>query len=386
MRRNLPRRLALAAAAFLSAFARAADAPALPDGLYAEFSTPHGAIVAELFPDRTPLCVTSFVGLAEGTLAARDGHPFFTGLKWYRVVPDFVIQSGNPGLADTGDTPIPYSFPDEFVPGLHHDSAGVLSMANAGPDTNGCEFFLTLRDTTRLNYLHSVFGRVVRGRELLAQIKPDEPFTIKILRLGPTAKAFRADQSAFDALVAKTKKYSALPAAKPTPGPDAPFDDPDKLLPADPPRAKNFNFKLANFERATGIKVYARTFAKFLPAKPAQRPGSLAAALARDLDLSSDGILAVYYADVDKWGLWIGDRYVNRFMGRPGTVADFTKDGSFHDAKQALLAAAKAQSLVYAAEAEKAATPNQPVTPSQKIKYQVDAVLDALILKFEPRR
>lgn len=352
----------------------------LPDGLYAEFTTPHGAITAELFYRRVPLTVTSFVGLAEGSLAAKSRTPFYTGLKWYRVVPGFVIQSGNPGLADTGDTPIPYAFPDEFVPGLRHDSAGVLSMANAGPDTNGCEFFLTLADTTRLNYLHAVFGRVVRGGELLAQIRPDEPFTIKILRVGAAAQAFRADAAAFDALQVRAKKYTF--AAEP--GPTAHFDDPDHLQPAEPPRAKNFNFKLANFERTTGIRIFARVFARYTPETPAQRPGNFAGTLARRLSLGPDAALAVYFADTRQWGLWIGDALVPRFMRRPGTVAEFMKDGQLHQAKQALLAAAQLQADHYTAEAEQAATPGKPVTPAQKTKYAVDAVLDALILKLEP--
>src|SRR3972149_4963084 len=110
--------------------------------------TPHSVFVTALFYEKTPLTVTSFVGLAEGTLAPRDGKPFYTGLTWYRIVPGFVIQSGNPGLKDTGDDSIPHKFPDKFTPGLHHGEMGVLSMANAGPDTNGCEFFLTLGECT----------------------------------------------------------------------------------------------------------------------------------------------------------------------------------------------------------------------------------------------
>ena len=96
-------------------------------------------------------------------------------------------------------------------------------------------------------------------------------------------------------------------------------------------------------------------------------------------------MLAVYFADTDKWGLWIGDRLVNQFMGRAGNVAEFTKSGAFHEAKQTFLAAAKAQAEIYTAEAIKAAKPDKPVTPAQKKKYAVDAVLDALILKLEPK-
>jgi cyclophilin family peptidyl-prolyl cis-trans isomerase len=144
-------RIVLVWFSFLAA-SLAGDAP-LPEGLYAEFVMARGSVIAELHYRQAPLTVTSFVGLAEGSLAPREGHPFFTGIKWYRVVPNFVIQSGDPTFAPGKDDDAghPYSFPDEFAPGLGHDAAGVLSMANAGPDTNSSEFFITLRDTRRLN-------------------------------------------------------------------------------------------------------------------------------------------------------------------------------------------------------------------------------------------
>ncbi len=125
--------LLLAAAAL-----RAANSAPLPDGLYAEFTTPRGTVTVELFYTKAPLMCANFTGLAEGTLAPKDGKPFYTGLTWYRVAPGFVIQSGNPGLKDTDDEkdPIPHRFPDEFIPGLRHDGVGILSMANGGPDTN----------------------------------------------------------------------------------------------------------------------------------------------------------------------------------------------------------------------------------------------------------
>jgi len=362
---------------------RAAE-PDLPDGLYAEFVTPRGPIVCELYYQRVPLVVTSFVGLAEGTLAQRNGKPFYTGLRWYRVVPNFVVQSGDPTFAPDkkdDDAGHPYAFPDEFAPGLHHDAAGVLSMANAGPDTNSSEFFITLRDTQRLNYLHSVFGRVIRGLDTLKQIQPDEPIrAIRIRRIGAAAQAFNADRAAYDGRLKQAKKYTA----EAEPGPAAHFDDPDHLLPAEPPRAKNFNYKLANFERATGIKIYARVLARFAPDKPDQKPGSYAGGLAKKLGIAYDGVLAVYFADRDAWALWIGDKFVSTFVGRAGTVETFMQDGSFHHAKEAFLADAKNQCAIYIREAEQMA-PDKPVTPAQKIKYAADAVLDALIFKFEPK-
>ena len=118
-------------------------------------------ITARLFDHEAPLTVTNFVGLAEGTLGPHPGKPFYDGLTFHRVVPGFVIQGGDP--LGTGDGDAGYAFPDECSPQLRHDSAGVLSMANSGPDTNGCQFFITLEAQNQLNYLHSVFSNVVIG-------------------------------------------------------------------------------------------------------------------------------------------------------------------------------------------------------------------------------
>jgi cyclophilin family peptidyl-prolyl cis-trans isomerase len=351
----------------------------LPEGLYAEFVTPRGTVLAELFYRQVPLTVASFTGLAEGTLGPKKGAPFFNGLKFHRVVPNFVVQGGDP--SGTGEGGPGYSFADEFVPGLRHDDAGVLSMANDGPDTNGSQFFLTLREVNRLNYLHSVFGRVIRGREILPLIRQNDVITaVHIRRVGAGAAAFRADQAAFDALAARAKKY----AAAPLPGPDANFDDVDKLLPTDPPRALAFQRKLANFERATGRKIYARLCARFVPETPNQRPGSLAGAMAKKIGLPPASVLAVYFADTGQWGLWIGDDYLPQFAGRPGTLAELMQHGALHQAKQDFLAAAKARADLATADFAQSAPPDKPLTAGQKIKFQVDAVLDALIFKFEP--
>jgi hypothetical protein len=184
---------------------------------------------------------------------------------------------------------------------------------------------------------------VVRGIELLDKIQPNEAITaVKILRIGKAATDFRADQGAFDALLAKGRKYTGE---------------------TEPPRARGFTFKLANFERATGVKLYGRVAAKFVPSVPGQKPGEVAESLARSLGIAQEGVLAIYFADIDTWGLWIGDSQRKHFTG-----------SALEDAKQAL----------YTAEATKAATPDKPVTAAQKIKYSVDAVLDALILKLEP--
>lgn len=351
-----------------------------PDGLYAEFTTPHGAFVAELYFQKTPMTVSSFVGRAEGWLTPRGGQPFFSGLKWYRVVPNFVLQSGDPVRSAASDPSKlteadeaaghPFAFPDEIAPGLHHATAGFLSMANGGPDTNSSEFFITLRDTHRLNYLHSVFGRVVRGAELLPRVKADEPFAIKIHRLGAAAEKFDASAAAFQARVAAAKPY----AAAKEPGATAHFDDPDKILPQDIPRAKNFNFKLANFERFTGRKVYARVFGKFAPAHDGQKPGDLHRELARQLGVERDGVLVSYFADLDRWMIWIGQPLLDAFPGDPAL--------KLHERKEAFFAGAKERGAAFAAQA---IAEGRTVSDAQRLKLVVDEVIDALIFAYEPK-
>ncbi|MFI5335555.1 MAG: peptidylprolyl isomerase [Opitutales bacterium] len=391
LRRFVPAAGLLLSAGLLWA-APATEAP-LPDGLYAEFSTPRGVFTARLDYQRVPMTVASFVGRAEGTIAPRNGKPFFTGLRWYRVVPNFVIQSGDPlnpggGIQDRKPpTPEedaaghPLPFPDEISPGLHHDAAGVLSMANGGPDTNSSEFFVTLRDTNRLNYLHSVFGRVVRGLGVLPQIRQDDAFTIRILRVGSGAQAFAATEPAFLARVAAAKKY----AFAPEPGPAAHFDDPDKLLPQEVPRAKNFNFKLANFERFTGFRLCARVCAKSPTDAEDAQPGAYMRALAEKLGTARHGVLAVYFADEKDWRVWFGDEAVATFLGRTPTATDLAPDGPLHRAKTAFIAAAVALGDADFAAQQKAAPADQPPPPAQHLKLQMDAILDGLISIYEPK-
>lgn len=373
----------LAGAALLPAMEKMAD------GVYAEFTTPRGAFVVELNYREAPMTVASFVGLAEGTIAPRDGKPFFTGLKWYRVVPGFVLQSGNPKAPEEGDPG--YTFPDEFVPGLRHTTAGVLSMANAGPDTNSCEFFLTLGDCTRLNYLHSVFGHVFTGLEVLPKIQANDAISIKILRVGEAGRAFKADDATFQALRKKAKPYAspadapAAALAKAGPGPAAFFDDPANLLPVDPPRAKNFNFKLANYERVTGRKIIARLFAQTPPAAEDQVPGAYMHALAEKLGVARTGVLVAYFAP-DDWRVWFGDELTAAFLGRPVTPADLRPEAALHVAKEALITAALAKGDAAFAAQQKAAPADKPVAPAQHLKLQVDALLDALLLRLEPAR
>ncbi len=372
--------------------AAATDSP-LPDGLYAEFTTPRGVFTARLDYERVPMTVNSFVGRAEGTITPRNGKPFYTGLRWYRVVPDFVIQSGDPtnpgeGTPDrkppakaNGLASHPLPFPDEMVPGLHHDSAGVLSMANAGPDTNSTEFFITLRETNRLNYLHSIFGRVVRGLEALSRIRQNDPFTIRIIRLGQAARAFAADELAFNERVAAAKPY----AFAYEPNAATHFHDPNKLLPQEWTRELNFNFKLANFERFTGRRICARIFAKSPSAAEDAKPGAYMSTLAAKLGIGRTGVLVVYFADEKDWRIWFADDAVAVILGRAPTAADLAPEGPLHQAKMAFIDAAVAAGDAEFAAQQKAAPANLPPTPAQRLKLQMDAVLDRLIVLCEPK-
>jgi cyclophilin family peptidyl-prolyl cis-trans isomerase len=365
--------------AFASGLARAAIPAPLNDGLYAHIGTPQGSITCELFYQKTPLTVASFVGLAEGKLGPAPRKPYFDGVTFHRVVPDFVVQGGDPTAS--GDGGPGYSFPDEFVPGLRHDAAGVLSMANDGPDTNGSQFFLTLRETNRLNYLHSVFGRVVRGLEVLPRIKQGDTMTVKIERVGAAAQAYRADEAAFNALKAKAKKYDGATE----PGPTAHFDDPAKLLPTEPPRAKNFNFKLANLERATGLRIVARMSPKSPSDAEDAQPGAYMRALAAKLGVAQRGVLVAYFGDDDSWRVWIGDELTPRFVGRPGTAKEFTDNGAMHEVKEAFLKNARTTGDADFARQQRTSPPDKQPPPAQKVKLHLDALLDGLIFKLEPK-
>jgi len=382
---------ALAAGLALAASLSATEK--LADGLYAEFTTPRGSFVAELYYRKAPLMCANFTGLAEGTLAPKDGKPFYTGLTFYRVVPGFVIQSGNPGLKDTDDDKVahPHRFPDEFVPGLRHDGPGILSMANAGPDTNSCEFFVTLAATQRLNYLHSVFGRVIRGLEVLPQIRQDDPVSIRILRVGTDARAFKNDAATFQALAAVAKPYvsradsPAEALAKAEPGPASHFDDPDHLLPQDVPRAKNFNFKLANFERVTGVRIVGRFFAKEPPAEEDKVPGAYMKALAEKVGTAQHGAVAAYFAAEDDWRIWFSEEAAAHFLGHPATPSDLVSEGPLHQVKTAFMDAAVAEGNAAFERQKQSSPPDKQPPPAQRLKLQTDAMLDGLILKLEPK-
>lgn len=172
----------------------------LGDGLFARIKTTRGEIVVRLEYAKTPLTVCNFVGLAEGTLSATGGKPFYDGVVFHRVIADFMIQGGDP--TGTGSGGPGYQFPDEIDPSLIHDGPGVLSMANAGPGTNGSQFFITHKATPWLNGKHTVFGHVVEGFDVVNAIRQGDAIeSVSIVRNGSAVRAYKADQETFDSLL-----------------------------------------------------------------------------------------------------------------------------------------------------------------------------------------
>ena len=156
----------------------------------AVFDTSLGVFEVELYAKECPETVWNFINLAEGRQETEKGENFYDGLIFHRVIEGFMIQGGCPtgtGMGGPG-----YQFRDEFHPSLRHDSEGVLSMANAGPGTNGSQFFITLDPTPHLDDRHSVFGKVINGMEVVKTIgtvktatgdKPLEPVVIKTVTI-----------------------------------------------------------------------------------------------------------------------------------------------------------------------------------------------------------
>ena len=197
------------AAVFVVGFGSLSWAEPTDDGLYARFETSKGRFFCRLEYTLVPRTVANFVGLAEGTKSFIDysqakitRRAFFDGLLFHRVVTNFVIQGGS--LTGRGTDDPGYRFKDEFHPSLNHNRAGVLSMANSGTNSNGSQFFITLRPTSNLDNKHSVFGEVVEGLDIVQEIggvpvdgnsRPITPVymsSVMIMRIGSGAAAFEA--------------------------------------------------------------------------------------------------------------------------------------------------------------------------------------------------
>lgn len=164
------------------------------NGLFATISTSKGEIKIELEFEKTPGTVGNFVGLSLGLISNSIkplGEAYYNGLKFHRVINDFMIQAGCPLGTGTGDPG--YKFDDEFHNELKHDRPGVISMANAGPSTNGSQFFITHLETPWLDNKHTVFGNVIDGMDVVNSISQnDEIISVKINAVGDKAKAFDA--------------------------------------------------------------------------------------------------------------------------------------------------------------------------------------------------
>ena len=167
----------------------------LSDGLYADIETSKGNIVLQLYYEQVPTTVSNFVALAEGNHPIVDeqhsGKPYYNGLKFHRVIENFMIQGGDP--TGTGSGGPGYQFDDEFSSDLTHDGPGILSMANSGPGTNGSQFFITHVETPWLDGKHTIFGKVSSGLNILDSVEQEDIIkNINIVRVGEDANNFDA--------------------------------------------------------------------------------------------------------------------------------------------------------------------------------------------------
>ena len=196
------------------------------DGLYAKMNTSKGAILLALEFEKTPGTVGNFVALAEGNMensAKPQGTPYYDGLKFHRVIDNFMIQGGCPQGTGTGNPG--YKFEDEFHPDLKHSVPGILSMANAGPGTNGSQFFITHIATDWLDGKHTVFGHVVEGQDVVNAIAQDDIIEkLEIIKVGSKAEkfnaieAFRTFEGAREEREAKAKELAEKELAAVTKG------------------------------------------------------------------------------------------------------------------------------------------------------------------------
>jgi len=186
----------------------------LKDGLYAVLHTSKGEITLFLESEKAPMTTANFVGLAEGTLNVNDeGKPFYNNLTFHRVIENFMIQGGCPKGNGTGGPG--YTFPDEFDDSLKHTSPGVFSMANAGPGTNGSQFFITHVATPWLDGKHSVFGHVVEGQDVVNSItQGDKLNRVEVVRVGKDAEAFEVTREIFTQYVLAAEEKNKKREAK----------------------------------------------------------------------------------------------------------------------------------------------------------------------------
>ena len=185
------------------------------NGIYAKFTTSKGEILVQLEHEKTPGTVGNFVALSEGNLenaVKEQGTPYYDGLKFHRVIPDFMVQGGCPQGSGTGNPG--YKFDDEFHSELKHDAPGKLAMANSGPATNGSQFYITHVPTPWLDGKHTVFGSVVQGQDIVDAIaQGDELSSVEIVRVGADAEAFNAIES-FRTFEGSREKREASEIAK----------------------------------------------------------------------------------------------------------------------------------------------------------------------------
>ena len=164
------------------------------DGIYAKIKTNKGMITVKLEYEKAPMTVANFVGLAEGKVkntSKPEGTPYFDGITFHRVIPDFMVQGGDP--TGTGSGGPGYAFADEIHPDLKHTRPGTMSMANAGPATNGSQFFITHKETAWLDGKHAVYGYVTEGQDVVNAIAGgDKMESVKIERIGKAAEAWDA--------------------------------------------------------------------------------------------------------------------------------------------------------------------------------------------------
>jgi cyclophilin family peptidyl-prolyl cis-trans isomerase len=319
------------------AASRAHATEPLSDGLYAVIHTPKGEITAELFPDRAPLTVANFVGLAEGTITFQGrpaGRPFYDGLVFHRVVPGFVIQGGDP--LGTGEGDPGYSFADEFDPRARHER-GALAMANSGPNTNGSQFYFAIEPVHRLNYKHTVFGVVHSGMDVVTAIAEGDLIErVEIVRVGEVAQTYRPTQESFASLVTAARVLQPRDAALPPLYASAVEIGVPEWFP------QWIQEKLNHYHQMRGTQIFVRLYCRF-----SDLPGESTASMRITFGTVSLGdpnsCLLVYLDDEKRWRLWIGDALVPFVADPSGDVESEHGKELLRAAKAAILAPAKVE-------------------------------------------